>query len=732
MCPSIGHEKEKQMKKKFFVIALAIGASALALLIQPARSGAQGSKFRRTENAVPNQYIVVLKSDTEQSLVNSTTQSLAESYGGQVRFVYEYALKGFSVTMTEESAMALSKDELVEFVEENGSVSINTTQFGPTWGLDRIDQRLLPLSNSYTYDNRGTGVNAYIIDTGIRPTHAEFAPAGRAIAAVDYAPPEGCPECGGGCSLLRPIICEASSKPETQDVTTLNSDCHGHGTHVAGTVGGINYGVAKNVKLFGVRVLNCSGSGTYESVIAGVNWVTAHHQAFPGPAVANMSLGGAANASLDLAVNNSINSGVTYAVAAGNGNGVTGVDASTVSPARVANACTVGATAINDQRAGFSNFGSLVDIHAPGVNVTSAWNTSDTATNTISGTSMATPHVAGVAALYLQTYRTASPATVCGAIVNNSTFGVIGGMPGNTANRLLYSRFFPVAQAPRATSTDFDGDVKADLAVWRPSTGVWHILYSLSGTSSATQWGLADDKIVPGDYDGDGKADVAVWRPSTGIWYIVSSSSGAQRYDPWGTAGDIPVPADYDADGRTDLAVWRPSTGIWYIVNSSSGLERYEAWGLGSLGDKPVAADYDGDGQADLAVWRSSEGQWYIRNSSDGSTTGVQFGGSSFNDVLVPSDYDGDGKADIAVWRPGDGVWYILNSSTGAVRYESWGLSGDLPVAADYDGDGKSDVAVWRPSTGIWYIIQSSNGAARYESWGTSGDVPIPSAYNRY
>jgi aqualysin 1 len=404
------------MRKSLLIFAtLALCLTALLAANTPrARSSAaparKGDKLhKKGAKAIKDNYVVVLDNlaagePGEFSQAQQITDVLVAAYGGKVKHLYKHAINGYAAEMTEDEALALSEDPRVQFVEEDQIYTADTTQSGATWGLDRIDQRNRPLSGTYTYNWTGSGVRAYIIDTGIRTTHTQFG--GRAAVSADFV--------GDGRN---------------------GQDCNGHGTHVAGTVGGSTYGVAKSVSLRAVRVLNCQGSGTTSGVISGVNWVAANRVL---PAVANMSLGGGASSALDTAVNNAINAGVTFAVAAGNEN----QNACNVSPARTAAAITVGSTTSTDARSSFSNFGTCVDIFAPGSSITSAWATSDTATNTISGTSMATPHVVGVAALYLQGHTTASNATVRNAIVNGATANVITGAGTGSPNRLLYSLFF--------------------------------------------------------------------------------------------------------------------------------------------------------------------------------------------------------------------------------------------------------------------------------------------------
>jgi subtilisin family serine protease len=378
------------------LLVLAVLA-ALALAAFPAGASAVTVKDR---------YIVVLKDSADSDTV---ARDHARSYGVQDAVVYGTAIEGYAGRVPPGKLDAIRSDPRVAYVEPDGIVQATTTQSNATWGLDRTDQRALPLSTTFTYFNTGSGVTAYIIDTGIRFSHAQFG--GRASSGYDAV--------DGGSA----------------------DDCDGHGTHVAGTVGGSTYGVAKGVSLKAVRVLNCSGSGTWSGVIAGINWATQDHIAVGTPAVANMSLGGGASSSVDTAVRNSINAGVSYAIAAGNGNqGGKEQDACKYSPARVTEAMTIGATDRTDTKPRWSNYGTCVDWFAPGVSITSAWVTSDTASSTISGTSMATPHTAGVAALYLQSNASASPTAVRTALFNNTTKNIVKSSKTTNAH-LLFTNY---------------------------------------------------------------------------------------------------------------------------------------------------------------------------------------------------------------------------------------------------------------------------------------------------
>jgi subtilisin family serine protease len=402
---------------------------------------------------IPGRFIVTVRDGVGAARV-------ASDHGVSPDFLYAHALNGFAGEISDVARSGLMSDARVLRIEPDRVVQASGVQQNATWGLDRIDQRQLPRDGLYHYNQTGAGVNAYIIDTGIRLDHVDFT--GRLIGGFDAIT-------SGGSA----------------------NDCNGHGTHVAGTTGGTTWGVAKGVKLSPIRVLDCQGSGTVAGVIAGVDWVTGNHIK---PAVANMSLGGGASTSLDDAVRRSIAGGVTYAVAAGNGDFIGRQQpACNYSPARVREALTVGATTSSDAKTSWSNYGECVDLFAPGASITSAWHSSSTATNTISGTSMASPHVAGVAALYLETNPTASAATVFAAVYDATTKNIVTN--SSTANNhLLYSLAWgggsgPVNSPPTAsftysctdlscsftdTSTDSDGTVVA-----------WAWAFGDGGTSTA-------------------------------------------------------------------------------------------------------------------------------------------------------------------------------------------------------------------------------------------------------
>ncbi|MGH3762904.1 S8 family peptidase [Actinophytocola sp.] len=382
--------------------------TAVALSVGLGATVAQAAEgqilYAGSADAIEGSYVVVFKDSTMSArAVADQVASTAAEYGSEVSHTYRSALRGFAGTMSEQAARRLAADPGVAYVQQNRTVHLTTDQPNPpSWGLDRVDQRDLPLDANYSYSTTASDVTAYVIDTGIRTTHQDFG--GRATWGTNTT--------GDG----------------------NDTDCNGHGTHVAGTIGGTSHGLAKEVDLVAVKVLNCAGSGSFAGVTAGIDWVTQHHTS--GPAVANMSLGAqGSDAATENAVRNSINDGVTYGIASGNSN----ADACNFTPARVTEAITVNASTRTDARASFSNFGTCSDIFAPGQEITSAWNTNDTATNTISGTSMATPHVVGAAALYLAANPAASPAAVQDAMKAAATPDKITNPGTGSPNLLLFT-----------------------------------------------------------------------------------------------------------------------------------------------------------------------------------------------------------------------------------------------------------------------------------------------------
>ena len=405
------------------LVILALSAVTLACGDNPLSTGSSQAPAQLMDvvaapagQAVPDDYIVVFK-DSVRSPV-SEAADLVKAHSGTLHYSYGHALKGFAARLSSSAIQALRADPRVESIEQDQRVQLDATQLNPVnHGLDRIDQRNLPLNNSYTFNRTGAGVHFYGIDTGINLTHVDLT--GRIGNGFDAV------TIGGNAA-----------------------DCNGHGTHTATTAAGTTFGVAKGAIVHPVRVLDCSGAGTVSGVIAGVDFVTQNRI---NPAVANMSLGGGISSALDQAVAASVASGVVYAIAAGNNAG----NACNTSPARVTSALTVAASTFTDARASFSNFGTCVDLFAPGVNITAGWIGSNTATMTISGTSMATPHVAGVAMLFLEANPTATPAQVANAINTNATAGLITSAGTGTPNRLLFMGFIGGGSANQAPVARF-------------------------------------------------------------------------------------------------------------------------------------------------------------------------------------------------------------------------------------------------------------------------------------
>ena len=473
------------------------------------QSTGAGGKLLRVSEPVPNRYIVVLRDDTPAARVEDHGSSAAKRHGGHLRRVFTSALRGYSVEMSAEQVRALAADPDVAYVEEDGEVRASGTETAASWGLDRLDQRLLPLDGLYHFGSAGVGTHVYVIDSGVRATHIELA--GRVMVGFSAL---------GGLG-------------ETDD-------CNGHGTHVAGTIAGTTYGVAKLATIHPVRVLSCSGTASNEQVIAGIDWVTANHQS---PAVANMSLGGGRSVALNQAVARSVASGVTYVIAAGNASR----DACATSPASTPEAITVGATDSSDELASFSNFGPCVDLLAPGADIISAWNRSDTATYTASGTSMASPHVAGTAALYLGLHPSATPAEVAAALTSGATTGSIQGLREGTTNALVYTGFME----------ELSDRTSPRVAITSPPEGA-----TLQGLTTVAFDASDDDAVAEILLLADGTAVAGSAGASQIVWDSTGLSNGAHTleaiaYDRAGNAGrSAPVRV---LVVTSDIAVWDPA-----------------------------------------------------------------------------------------------------------------------------------------------------------------------------
>ncbi|MEU6364475.1 S8 family serine peptidase [Streptomyces sp. NPDC046931] len=481
-------------------------------------------RYAGAANTVPGSYIVVLKDGARAD--SDSGRALARKYGCIIGHTYVKALNGYAIHATASAAKRLAADPAVASVVQSRVFHIESTQTSPpSWGLDRVDQRNLPLDGRYTYpDSAGQGVTAYIIDTGVRITHSDFG--GRASYGYDAV-----------------------------DDDNVAQDGNGHGTHVSGTVAGTAYGVAKKAKIVAVRVLDNSGYGTTDTVVAGIDWVARHHS---GPSVANMSLGGPGDPALDAAVRNTIATGVTFAVAAGNSDD----DASGYSPARVGEALTVGATTLSDARAGYSSYGPALDLFAPGSSIKSTWNSSDTATSTLSGTSMATPHVTGAAALYLADHPNATPAQVASGLTSAAATGVVSGPGTGSPNLLLQTAAGPgtppTPPQPRFVNTT-DYPIRDYSVAESPIT--------VTGVPGKAPSALGVEVHIQHTHIGD--LQVRLIAPDGAAFLLKPYGAG-------GSTHDIDTTYTVNASSRTANGTWRLRVGDYAMFDTG----KIDAWAL--------------------------------------------------------------------------------------------------------------------------------------------------------
>jgi thermitase len=589
----------------------------------------------------------------------------------------------------------------VEYAEldgiEKADYTPNDTYFSSLWGMTKIRA-----PEAWDITQSLSSVKIAVLDCGIYSSSSS------------YLGPDGY----GHIDVRSKVVLEANFTTSS-DVDDL---CD-HGTHVAGTAAAVTNnavgvaGVGHDASILNGKVLGDDGTGSTSSLIDGITWAADN-----GAKVINLSLGAeaACTQALQDAVNYAWNHGAVTVVAAGNAGSSPGSDL-----ARCANTLSVAATDSTDNRASFSDWGSAVDVAAPGVDILSSDYTGGYAT--FSGTSMAAPHVSGLAALVWT-----SSATTNSAVVSRitSTASAIAG----TGSYWTYGRvdaLGAVSPAPPPPpinwsanpSADFDGDHLTDFALYRgrsPLDSLWFAPASGGGGAFQIYFGATSDIPVPGDYDGDGLTDAVIFRPSTGLWYGPRTGAASIVIQMnLGQNGDIPIPGDYDGDGKTDPAIYRASTGLFFGVLSGGGVLNTT---FGAPTDIPVPRDYDGDGKTDPAIYRPSLGLWYAQLSG-GGVYQIYFGAST--DTPVPGDYNGDQRAEAAIFRPSTGLWYGPFNGAPGVFQIYLGQSGDVPIPGYYDSDQTVDPGIFRPSTGLWFATQSTGGVRRVDGLGTSTDVAV-------
>jgi subtilisin family serine protease len=702
----------------------------------PQALGLAGPEVRISATPVPGEYVVLFNEQsiarTAQagkswdSAVATLRDALVAEHAGDILVTWNHAVRGMAIRMSARDAEDLALDPRVALVEENGLFSLSSSQTPATWGLDRVDQRDLPLNNSYVYNSTGKGVTAYIIDSGIYTGHLEFR--GRASWGANFT--------GDG----------------------INRDCHGHGTHVAGTVGGATYGVAKEVALIGLKAFDCLGFGSTDSIISAIDWIFAHQQS---PAVVNMSFGGAVSGALDLAVVRLVDAGITVLAAAGNNN----ADACASSPAGVEQAITIGATRRDDTRAVFSNWGTCLDIFAPGVDITSAAIQSMTATAIKSGTSMAAPHVTGAAALYLEDNPAASPADVALALWTLASLDRVMDPGTGSPNNLLYTG---LAENSFSLGVTLSGDGGGSVVSSPAGVDCGQVcqgefpggtLVTLTPIPDANSlfagWGgdpgCSTGKMV---LDGDllcsaafqpkamNATYVGLYAKPTGYFLLRGIHAGGNPDFSYGFGpvglGWIPLAGDWDGDGIATVGLYDPAASTFFLRNlhAPGVADILIAYGPPNSQWIPLSGDWDGDGITTVGLYDPQSSIFYLQNSHQGGTADVvfPFGPPHSGWVPLAGDWDGDGLMTVGLYDPKGGIFFLrnINRAGNADHMFSFGPANSqwYPLAGDWNGDGRTSIGLFEPTNSAFFLRDELAGGQADLSYSfvVNGPASIPIA----